>query len=131
MSPRNPNPDKPNTAKQAPRENSDPDIKQVDVGELETDEVADGSGRIASSLLDRIRVNLSVELGRAELAFRELQSVTQGAVVELDHLVGDPLDIRANGQLIARGEVVSIKDERYGIRVTEVVRRTSDDGDTA
>lgn len=98
---------------------------------METDEVADGSGRIASSLLDRIRVNLSVELGRAELAFRELQSVTQGAVVELDHLVGDPLDIRANGQLIARGEVVSIKDERYGIRVTEVVRRTSDDGDTA
>lgn len=79
--------------------------------------------------MDRIRVNVSVELGRTELAFRELQSVTQGAVVELDHLVGDPLDIRANGQLIARGEVVSIKDERYGIRITEVVRRASDDGE--
>lgn len=81
--------------------------------------------RLPRSLLDPITLSLSVELGRAELSFRELQSLSQGAIVELDHMVGDPLEIRANGHLIARGEVVAIKDERYGIRITEVVRQDS------
>ncbi|HYW76222.1 MAG TPA: FliM/FliN family flagellar motor switch protein [Gammaproteobacteria bacterium] len=97
-------------------------VRPVTVGELKGQD--DGPGkRLPRSVLDPVTLTLSVELGRAELSFRELQNLSQGAIVELDHMVGDPLEIRANGHLIARGEVVAIKDERYGIRITEVVRQ--------
>lgn len=86
---------------------------------------AGGGVRMPRSVLDPITLQLSVELGRTGLSFRDIQNLSQGAIVELDHMVGDPLDIRANGHLIARGEVVSIKGERYGIRITEIVRQDS------
>lgn len=79
-------------------------------------------------MLDPITLTLTVELGRTQLTFRELQAITQGSVVELDHLVGDPLEIRANGHLVARGEVVAIKQEHYGVRITEVVQQTAGQG---
>lgn len=100
------------------------------MGEIGGDSAGAG-GRMPRSLLDPITLNLSVELGRTDLTFREVQNLNQGAIVELDHMVGDPLDIRANGHLVARGEVVSIKDERYGIRITEIVRQGSQQGDEA
>jgi flagellar motor switch protein FliN/FliY len=106
-------------------ENPDDEITPVSVGELSPDG-ATGTQRLPRSLLDPVRLALSVELGRAELTFRELQSLAQGAVVELDHMVGDPLEVRVNGYLIARGEVVAVKSEQhYGIRITEVVRHDS------
>ena len=103
------------------RQPEDP-VRPVTMGELNTEDGTAGK-RLPRSVLDPVTLTLSVELGRAELSFRELQNLAQGAIVELDHMVGDPLEIRANGHLIARGEVVAIKDERYGIRITEVVRQ--------
>lgn len=97
-------------------------VRTVSMGELNAS-IQPGGKRLSRSLLDPIHLTLSVELGRVEITFRDLQSVAQGAIIELDHMVGDPLDIRANGYLIARGEVVAVKDERYGIRITEVVRQ--------
>jgi len=106
------------------------DVRSVALGELgESDDGA--GGRLPRSILDPITLHLSVELGRAELSFREIQNLSQGAIVELDHMLGDPLDIRANGHLVARGEVVSIKDERYGIRITEIVRQENLPGEDA
>lgn len=100
------------------------DVQPVEVGELGGAKTEDMTP-MHRSLLDPITVNLTVELGRTHVTFRELQNLTQGAVVELDHLVGDPLEIRANGHLVARGEVVAIKQEHYGVRITEIVQENA------
>ena len=71
-------------------------------------------------ILENIDVKLTVEVGGAEIKLRDLLRVNEGSVIELERLAGDPLDILANGTIIAKGEVVMI-GERFGIRFTEVV----------
>lgn len=67
-----------------------------------------------------IPVRISLEVGSATLSVRELLALNQGAVIELDRLAGEPLDVLVNGSLIAKGEVVVV-DEQLGIRLTELV----------
>jgi len=67
-----------------------------------------------------IPVQLSVELGRTRLTIKNILQLGQGSVVELDGMAGEPMDICVNGYLIAQGEVVVV-DEKYGIRVTDIV----------
>ena len=57
-------------------------------------------------LLENIDVVLTVEVGSAEIKIRDLLRLNEGSVIELDRLAGDPLDILANGTMIAKGEVV-------------------------
>ncbi len=71
-------------------------------------------------LLENIDVALTVEVGNAEIKIRDLLRLNEGSVIELDRLAGDPLDILANGTMIAKGEVVMV-GERFGIRFTEIV----------
>ena len=71
-------------------------------------------------VLENISVRLSVEVGRTELTIRELLRLTEGSVVELDRLVGDPLDILVNNTPIAMGEVVMV-GEKLGIRFGQIV----------
>jgi flagellar motor switch protein FliN/FliY len=70
-------------------------------------------------LLD-VAVTISMEVGRARLPIRNLLQLNQGSVVELERAAGEPLDIYANGTLIAHGEVVVVND-RFGVRLTDVV----------
>ena len=80
-----------------------------------------GGGAVAQlAQLDDVKLRLSVEVGRTELTIREVLDLKEGSVVELDRLAGDPLDIFANGTMIARGEVV-VAGERFGIRFSQVV----------
>lgn len=72
------------------------------------------------NMIRDIPVNLSVELGRARLAISELLQLSQGSVVELKNLAGEPMDIYINGFLIAQGEVVVVGDN-YGVRLTDIV----------
>ncbi|NHA13360.1 flagellar motor switch protein FliN [Thioalkalivibrio sp. XN279] len=67
-----------------------------------------------------IPVTLSMEIGRAKVPIRNLLQLNQGSVVELERLVGEPMDVLVNGTLIAHGEVVVI-NEKYGIRLTDVI----------
>ena len=71
-------------------------------------------------VLENIDVALTVEVGGAEIKIKELLRLGEGSVVELDRLAGDPLDILANGTMIAKGEVVMV-GERFGIRFSEIV----------
>ena len=71
-------------------------------------------------LLETIGVKLTVEVGRTELTIRDLLRLSEGSVVELDRLAGDPLDVLVNGTPIAKGEVVVV-GERFGIRVGEII----------
>ncbi len=71
-------------------------------------------------LIRDVPLEISVELGRTVKRISEILDFSPGTVVELDKLVGESLDINANGKLIAKGEVVVV-DENYGIRITEIV----------
>ncbi|MBT4832723.1 MAG: flagellar motor switch protein FliN [Porticoccaceae bacterium] len=76
--------------------------------------------KINSDVLQNIPVTISVEVGRASLKIRDLMRLTQGSVVELDRLAGEPLDLLVNNTLVAQGEVVLV-NERYGVRLTSVI----------
>ncbi|MCK9517953.1 MAG: flagellar motor switch protein FliN [Dehalococcoidia bacterium] len=78
--------------------------------------------RSGIDLLAALRMNVTVELGRTQLTVAEVLGLGPGSVVELDRLAGEPVDIRVNDRLIARGEVVVV-DENFGVRITEVLRR--------
>ncbi|MDB2389636.1 flagellar motor switch protein FliN [Alphaproteobacteria bacterium] len=71
-------------------------------------------------VLENIDVSLTVEVGSAEIKIRDLLRLNEGSVIELDRLAGEPLDILANGTMIAKGEVVMV-GERFGIRFSEIV----------
>lgn len=71
-------------------------------------------------LLENIGVKLSVEVGRTELTIRDLLRLSEGSVIELDRLAGDPLDVLVNGTPIAKGEVVMVGD-RFGIRFGQII----------
>lgn len=79
-----------------------------------------GGGEINMDMLLDVNVALSIELGRAELSIRELLQLNQGSVVDLDRMAGEPLDVLVNGTLVARGEIVVVK-EKFGVKLTEVV----------
>ncbi|MDC3264079.1 MAG: flagellar motor switch protein FliN [Porticoccaceae bacterium] len=76
--------------------------------------------KINADVLQNIPVTISVEVGRTSLKIRDLMRLTQGSVVELDRLAGEPLDLLVNNTLVAQGEVVLV-NERYGVRLTSVV----------
>lgn len=67
-----------------------------------------------------LEVRLSVELGARRMTIAELIEVGPGAMLTLDRAAGAPLDVFANGALVARGEVVQI-GEQFGLKVTEIV----------
>ncbi|MFW0765557.1 flagellar motor switch protein FliN [Trabulsiella odontotermitis] len=81
----------------------------------------DASGTLQDiDLIMDIPVKLTVELGRTRMTIKELLRLTQGSVVSLDGLAGEPLDILINGYLIAQGEVVVVAD-KYGVRITDII----------
>jgi flagellar motor switch protein FliN len=71
-------------------------------------------------LLRDVQLDLKIELGRTNMLLEEVLRLKQGAVVALDKLAGDPVDIYANGRLIARGEVLVLNDN-FCVRVAELI----------
>lgn len=71
-------------------------------------------------MLENIDVALTVEVGRTALTIRDLLRLSEGSVVELNRLAGDPLDVLINGTPIAKGEVVMVGD-RFGIRFGQII----------
>ena len=70
-------------------------------------------------LLD-IPLTVSVEIGRARMLVKDLLQLGQGAVVELEKLAGESMEILVNGRLIARGEAVVV-NEKFGVKLTDIV----------
>ena len=67
-----------------------------------------------------IPLEVTIELGRTRMVINDLLKLGQGSVIELSKTAGDTLEVLANQKLIARGEVVVV-NEKYGIRLTEIV----------
>ncbi|MDQ0506674.1 flagellar motor switch protein FliN [Xanthobacter agilis] len=86
----------------------------------EPDETLGGRGLDA---VKRIPVQLQVVLGSATMPVSSLLKLGRGAVVPLDHRVGEPVDVVVNGRIIARGEVMVVEDDssRFGVSLTEIV----------
>lgn len=72
------------------------------------------------NLLMDIPLKVTVELGRTSKLIREILELSQGSIIELDKLAGEPVDILVNNKLIAKGEVVVI-EENFGVRVTDII----------
>jgi flagellar motor switch protein FliN/FliY len=70
-----------------------------------------------------IPVNIQVVLGSATMLVSNLLKLGRGAVIPLNHRVGEPIDIVVNGRVIARGEVVVVEDDnsRFGVSLTEII----------
>jgi len=88
----------------------------IDDASLESNNLTNNNFNI---ILD-INVKLSIEVGNTQISIRNLLQLNQGSVVELNRLAGEPLDVLANGTLIAHGEVVVIND-KFGIRLTDII----------
>jgi flagellar motor switch protein FliN/FliY len=80
--------------------------------------IGSGSGNI--DMLFDIPLGITVELGRTEMQIRKILELGPGAVIQLDKLAGEPVDILANHKLIAKGEVVVI-EENFGVRITDII----------
>lgn len=81
-----------------------------------------GDGRNLDSIL-RIPVLIQVVLGSATMPVADLMKLGRGAIVPLDHRVGEPVDITVNGRVVARGEIVVVEEDnsRFGVSLTEIV----------
>ncbi|WP_353683470.1 flagellar motor switch protein FliN [Thermodesulfovibrio sp. 3907-1M] len=67
-----------------------------------------------------IPLELTVIIGSTRILVQELLQLTQGSVVALDKLAGEPMEVYVNGKLIGRGEVVVV-NEKFGIRITDII----------
>jgi flagellar motor switch protein FliN/FliY len=115
--------------------NDQPDSDKTDAsgefaGSTEQTEASEGSTRSVKAttagnlefVLD-IPLEVAVELGRTKMLIQDLLKLGQGSVIELPKLAGESLEVLANQRLIARGEVVVV-NEKYGLRLTEVISPT-------
>lgn len=93
-------------------------VKTVDFEEFEPEE--EYMYHESIDLVNEIPIEVSVELGRTMRNIGEILDYGPGTIIELEKLLGEPLDIYANGKMIAKGEVVVIEDN-FGVRVTEII----------
>jgi len=95
-------------------------VRQAQFSSLDQAIVEPAAAAASLDMLMDVPLKISVELGRARLAVKDVLALQHGSVVELDRLAGEPVDVLVNDRLVARGEVVVIED-RFGIRITETV----------
>lgn len=72
------------------------------------------------NLILDIPLRVTVELGRTKMPVSELLNLTQGSVIELAKLAGEPMEVLVNDKLIARGEAVVV-NEKFGVRLTDII----------
>ena len=82
------------------------------------DQVQGPQNQNLNILLD-VKLQLSVELGKTELPIKKVLELTKGSIVTLNKAAGEPVELYANGKLIAYGEVVVIEDN-FGLRITQI-----------
>jgi len=96
---------------------------QVNVRNLEFNQFEDVDLKSYNESIDMIQdipIEITVELGRTTRKINEILDYGPGTIIELDKLLGEPLEIYANGKIIAKGEVVVI-DDNFGVRITDII----------
>lgn len=92
----------------------------LDLADFGDAPAAQGTVAAGLGLLADVEVDVTVELGRRRLPINELLKLTRGSIIELEKLVGEPLEVYINDRLIADGEAVVI-DEQFGIRISNII----------
>lgn len=104
----------------------DPDDPRLVTFELPSFSDQPGSGEAKGiDLLSDVNLNVTIELGRTRMLVEDVLKLSEGAIVELDKLAGDPVDVYVNERLVARGEVLVLNDA-FCIRVNEIVKQGAD-----
>ncbi|MCP4709399.1 MAG: flagellar motor switch protein FliN [Planctomycetes bacterium] len=109
---------------------TEPEVAEESSGE-ETPELPDFSNMLAEAaassidMLNDVELDVKIELGRAELTVEDVLQLSEGSVVELNKLAGDPVDVLVNEQLIARGEILVVNDN-FCVRLNEIVPGVSE-----
>lgn len=80
----------------------------------------DSTGNRVLDLLLDVPLNITIELGRAQMSIRKILEMGPGSILEMDRFSGEPVDLLVNGKVVARGEVVVV-DENFGIRIVSLV----------
>lgn len=93
-------------------------VRAVNSGPLQ--DSSDPDGRQNLDLLLDVNIPVSVEVGRTQMSLDQILDLVPGSVITLDKKAEEPVDLRVNGKLVARGEVVLV-DDVYGIRITQIV----------
>lgn len=104
--------------------------REIEIEESQIQEIAD-KVKVGDDALNKLKVQnldfildiplkITVELGRTQVIIKDLLQLTQGSVLELNKLAGEPLEILVNGKMVAKGEVVVI-NEKFGIRLTDII----------
>ena len=89
-------------------------------GEDGTAKATISSGEIDINFLFDVQLSILVEVGRVQMLISDLLELDEESIIELDSMVGQPLDIRANDLLIARGEVIVV-NEKFAVRITDII----------
>ena len=77
-------------------------------------------GDIDINFLFDVQLSIIVEVGRTQMLISDLLELAEQSIIELDSMVGQPLDIRANNLLVARGEVIVV-NEKFAVRITDII----------
>ena len=94
-------------------------VQPVKFASFDEEENVHGKENRNLDLLMNVNLLMSVELGRTELPFKKVLELTRGSIISLDKLAGEPVELFANGKLVAFGEVVVIEDN-FGLRITSI-----------
>ena len=111
------------------------EVKADENGNQNEDKIADSSGEgeevtsskapqsagdIDINFLFDVQLSIVVEVGRVQMLISDLLELDEESIIELDSLIGQPLDIRANDLLVARGEVIVV-NEKFAVRITDII----------
>lgn len=94
-------------------------VQPVQFASFEDLEQVQGPQNQNLNILLDVKLQLTVELGRTELPIKKVLELTKGSIVTLNKAAGEPVELYANGKLIAYGEVVVIEDN-FGLRITHI-----------
>lgn len=94
-------------------------VQPVKFASFEDTEHLQGEVNKNLDILMDVKLQMTVELGRTELPIKKVLELTRGSIVELEKVAGEPVELYANGKLVAHGEVVVIQDN-FGLRITNI-----------
>lgn len=96
------------------------EIKSIKFPDLE--KTVSQAGLLSADMFHHIPVQVKVVLGTAQINLKEVVELSEGSIVSLEKLVGEPLDLVINEQVIAQGEVIVV-DGSYGLRITKIINK--------
>ena len=88
--------------------------------DLTTSKDSQSADDIDINFLFDVQLSIVVEVGRVQMLISDLLELDEESIIELDSLIGQPLDIRANDLLVARGEVIVV-NEKFAVRITDII----------